>query len=162
MLRSIPAAVVAIAVASLGACGLPTMTASAEREAEAQALLEDVAAGRDAEVAGRMASNVDPAQFQAQMPFIKSLVPAGPVPQGVTVGWRANASTSGSTYVLNRTYDYPDRILAMETVFAKQGETWKVAGFHVAPTMKPGATPPAVEATAPEKAAVAETAPQAG
>jgi hypothetical protein len=151
-----------MAVASLGACGLPSMTASAEREAEAQALVEDIAAGREAEILRKMASNVDPAQVRAQMPFVRSLVPTGPVPQGVTVGWRANAGTGGSTYVLNRTYDYPDRTLTVETVFAKQGGTWKVAGFNVAPTMKPGATPPAADGVAPETATAAGTAPSAG
>lgn len=160
MFRLQPAAIAVAAAAALGACGLPSATADAQKEVEARALVVDLAAGRDEAIAARLASNVNPAEFRAQLPFLKSMVPAGPVPEGSTVGWSANVSTGGSTYVVNRTYDYPDRMLAVETVFVKQGETWKIGGFHLMPTMK--ATAPAAEAPAEKAATVAGTSPHSG
>lgn len=133
-----PAVCAALATA---ACGLPAMTASPEREAEARALLEELAAGQDDRLTARMSARVEGAQMAAQLPFLKSLVPQGPVPEGETVGWHANAGTAGSTYEVVRTYDYPDRVLTVSTMFMKEGAQWKVVGFHLAPTMKAGATP---------------------
>jgi len=92
---------------------------------------------------------------------MKSMVPAGPVPKGAMVGWRANAGTGGMTYELNQTYDYPDRTLTVSTVFLKQGEVWKVLGFHIAPTMKPGVAAPQ-GGQAPGAATVEETSPHSG
>ncbi|RZJ00651.1 MAG: hypothetical protein EON90_06430 [Brevundimonas sp.] len=161
MHRMIPAIVVVASVAGLGACGMPSMAASPEREAEARVLLEDLVAGRDDVLAGKMAPQVDPAVLRAQLPFMKSMVPDGPVPKGAMAGWRANAGTGGMTYELNQTYEYPDRTLAVSTVFLKQGEVWKVLGFHISPTMKPGASAPQA-GPEPEAAKAVETSPHSG
>lgn len=145
----------AVAVASLAGCSMPSMEASAEREAQAQTLLEDLAAARDDVVFSQMTTGADEAGFRAQMPFVKSMIPAGPVPKGVTVGWRANVGTGGATYAVQRTYDYPDRTLTVDSTFLKEGEVWKISSFHVAPTMKP-----ASDATKDDKVLVV-TAPDA-
>lgn len=129
------------AIASIAACSMPTLEASPERDREAQALLEDIAADRDETVVAKMSSQNSAADLRVQLPFIKTLVPDGPPPQGVTRGWRANAGTGGMTYALTRSYDYPDRTLNVDTTFIKEGEAWKVLGFHVSPVMKPGAQP---------------------
>ena len=155
--RPIAYAVVAAGVTSLSACGLPAATASAEREAEARALLEELIADRDAALAAKMSTLVDPAQMQAQLPFMKTLSPEGPVPQGKVEGWRANAGTGGSTYEMLQTYDYPDRTLRVSTVFRKEGDAWKVLSFHIGPTMKGGAQQEKVEIVEPVPAAGAET-----
>lgn len=143
MFRPVSAAVV-VALASVSACGLPAATASPEREAEARALLEDVVNERDEALIGKMSSRVNPAEVRAQLPFLKTLAPKGPVPQGQVTGWRANSGTGGTTYEISQTYDYPDRVLTANTVFVKEGDVWKVLGFHIAPTMKAGAPPPPV------------------
>ena len=136
-----------VATAFVVACSMPSFEASPERDREAQTLLEDIAADRDETVVGKMSSGNSEADLRAQLPFIKTLVPDGPPPQGVTKGWRANAGTGGTTYALTRSYDYPDRTLNVDTTFIKEGESWKVFSFHVSPVMKPGAQPP-VEAGA--------------
>lgn len=125
------------AFASVAACTMPSMEASPERDRDAQLLLEDIAADRDDALMAKMASQNDPAQIRAQLPFLKTLVPEGAPPQGVTRGWRANMGTGGTTYALTRSYEYPDRTLNVDTTFIKEGETWKVLGFHLSPTMKP-------------------------
>ncbi len=143
MFRPVSAAAVVV-LASVSACGLPAATASPEREAEARALLEDVVNERDAALIGKMSSRVNPAEVRAQLPFLKTLAPKGPVPPGQVTGWRANSGTGGTTYEISQTYDYPDRVLTTNTVFVKEGDVWKVLGFHIAPTMKAGAAPPPV------------------
>lgn len=130
------------AIAFVGACSMPSFEASPERDREAQALLEDIAADRDDTVVAKMSSQNTAADLHAQLPFIKTLVPDGPPPQGVTNGWRANAGTGGTTYALTRSYDYPDRTLNVDTTFIKEGESWKVLSFQVSPVMKPGAQLP--------------------
>lgn len=145
------------AVLAISACGLPAATSSSERDQDAQVLLEDLAAGRDDALVAKMSSENDPSQVRAQLPFIKTLVPEGPVPQGTTTGWRANAGTDGTTYALVRTYEYPDRTLNVETTFIKQADTWKVAGFNVSPTMKANASAPTAVNANPS-----ETTPRSG
>lgn len=145
MFRPVATVVMASAIASLSACGLPTATASPERAAEARVLLEDLAADRDQVLIGKMSSQLNAAQIGAQLPFMKSLVPDGAVPEGTVEGWRANAGTGGSTYELMQSYVYPDRTLRVSTVFRKEGEAWKVLGFHIAPVMTVGAPPLIVE-----------------
>lgn len=138
---SIVLAMAAAIVGNLGGCGVPSMSASPERAAEARVLLEDLVAGRDEVLVEKAASQVDHAQLRAQRPFMKTLVPEGPVPEGATAGWRANAGTGGMTYELSQTYQYPDRVLTVNTTFIKQGEVWKVLAFYVAPTMKAAPSP---------------------
>lgn len=139
MFRSVSAAAAAVMLAGVTACGVPAMTASPDREAEARALLEDLVNDRDDALIAKMSSQVKPADVRAQLPFMKTMAPEGPVPQGQVTGWRANTGTGGTIYEVNQTYDYPDRVLVVNTVFRKEGETWKVLGFHIAPTMKAGA-----------------------
>jgi len=139
------------AIAFVGACSMPSMEASPERDRDAQALLEDIAADRDDRVVGKMSAQNSEADLRAQLPFIKTLVPDGPPPQGVTSGWRANTGTGGTTYALRRSYDYPDRTLNVDTTFIKEGESWKVFSFHVSPVMKPGAQLPEAGADAPSE-----------
>lgn len=136
--RSLAIAVIAL----VGACSMPSLEASPERDREAQALLEDLAADRDEAIVRKMSSGNSEADVRAQLPFIKTLVPDGPPPQGVTRGWRAHAGTGGATYALTRSYDYPDRTLNVDTTFIKEGENWKVFNFHVSPVMKPEAQLP--------------------
>ena len=135
MFKSVPAAAAVMMSASVAACGLPGATASPEREAEARALMEDLIADRDDVLVGKMSTQVNPADARAQLPFMKTLVPDGPLPAGTVAGWRANASTGGSTYEVAQTYQYPDRTLTVSTMFRKEGDVWKVLGFHIAPTM---------------------------
>ena len=135
MFKSVPAAAAVMMSASVAACGLPGATASPEREAEARALMEDLIADRDDVLVGKMSTQVNPADARAQLPFMKPLVPDGPLPAGTVAGWRANASTGGSTYEVAQTYQYPDRTLTVSTMFRKEGDVWKVLGFHIAPTM---------------------------
>ena len=67
-----------VAIASVAACSMPSMQASPERDREAQALLEDIAADRDDTVVAKMSSQNDAADLRTQLPFIKTLVPEGP------------------------------------------------------------------------------------
>lgn len=139
MFRSVSAAAAVVMLAGVTACGVPSMTASPDREAEARALLEDLVNDRDDALVAKLSSQVKPADLRAQLPFMKSVAPKGPVPQGQVTGWGSNSGTGGTTYQISQTYDYPDRVLVVNTVFRKEGETWKVLGFHLTPTMKAGA-----------------------
>ena len=158
MHHHIPAIVIVASAFSLGACGVPAMTASPERAVEARVLLEDLATGRDDVLEQKLSRQVDRAQFRAQLPFLKTLVPQGPVPEGQTMGWQANAGTGGTTYALRQTYDYPDRTLTVDTTFIKQGEGWKVLAFFISPTMKARELVPVV----PEGPKAGETHPHSG
>jgi hypothetical protein len=149
MFRPVSFVIALASAALLSACGLASATVSPEREAEARALLEDLVADRDAVLAGKMSSQVDPAQVQAQLPFLKTMVPEGVVPHGTVEGWRAYAGTGGSTYEMVQTYDYPDRVLRVSTIFRKEGGSWKVQNFHLGPTMKSGAQPDKIEVVEP-------------
>ena len=145
------AAVVVCAAMTLSACGVAAaMKPNVERDAETDALLADIGAGRADVLMGKMSSENSPAQVRAQLPFLKTLVPEGAVPAGTTNGWRANAGTGGSTYELSRVYEYPDRTLTMDVIFKKQGEAWKVLRFNLNVNLKGDTTAP-VEA-APGKA----------
>lgn len=139
MFRPVSTAAAVVMLAGVSACGVPPMTASPDREAEARALLEDLVNDRDDALVAKMSSQVKPADVRAQLPFMKEMVPEGPTPQGQVTGWRANTGTAGTVYELSQTYDYPDRTLMVNTAFRKEGEAWKVLGFHIAPTMKAGA-----------------------
>ncbi|MFW2342035.1 hypothetical protein [Brevundimonas sp.] len=134
---------------AVAACSMPSLSGDENRNQEAQALMAALAAGDDARIAESMAAGTDPEQVAAQLPFMKSMLPAGPVPEGKTGGWQSNAGTAGTTYTLVRSYDYPDRVIVQNVVFRKEGDAWKVQGFHVNANFKPGATPegPAAEAT---------------
>lgn len=78
MLRLFPAVAAVVLAGGLSACAVPAMTASAEREADARALLEDLVNDRDDVLISKMAAGVKPADVRAQLPFMKSLVPDGP------------------------------------------------------------------------------------
>lgn len=137
------AVAVCIAVA-LSGCGVATaMKPNVERDAETDALLADIGAGRADALMGKMSSENSPAQVRTQLPFLKTLVPEGAVPAGMTNGWRANTGTGGSTYELSRVYEYPDRTLTMDVIFKKEGEAWKVLRFNLNVNLKGDATAPA-------------------
>ncbi|QTC92011.1 hypothetical protein [Brevundimonas goettingensis] len=146
------AAVAVCAAMAVSGCGVaPAMKPNVERDAEADALLADISAGNADAVLARMSSENSPGQIRAQLPVLKTLVPTGAVPAGTTGGWRANVGTAGSTYELNRIYEYPDRTLALAVLFKKEGEAWKVFRFNLNVTLKEGATPPALPAPGEEK-----------
>jgi hypothetical protein len=138
-----PGAVAVLAAVALSSCGVASaMKASPEREADADALLADIGAGRADIILGKMSSENSPAQVRAQLPFLKTLTPTRPVPAGTTAGWRANVGTAGSTYELSRSYEYPDRTLTMAVIFKKEGEAWKVLRFNLNVTLKEGTPAP--------------------
>lgn len=135
---------------AVAACSMPSLTGTPERNEEAQALMVALSAGDDAAIMESLTEENDAQQAAAQLPFLRSLVPEGPVPEGKTQGWQANSGTGGTTYALVRTYDYPDRVITQEVIFRKVGETWKVQGFHLNTNFKSGASPSGVPA--PEEA----------
>jgi hypothetical protein len=136
-------AVAVCAAMMLGACSGAVVGANPERDADTDALLADVGAGRIDTVVAKMSKDNSPEQVRAQLPMLKTMVPEGAVPAGVTVGWRAFTGTGGSTYESSRTYDYPDRVLSVATTFRKEGEAWKVQAFNINVQVKPGTTPTA-------------------
>lgn len=144
---------------AVAACSMPSLTGDEDRNQEAQALMVALAAGDDARIAEVMTADTDPQQVAAQLPFMTSMLPEGPVPEGKTEGWQTNAGTAGMTYGLVRSYDYPDRIINQNVVFRKEGEVWKVHGFHINANFKPGATPEGPAAVAADGAPQADEEP---
>lgn len=147
-MHMIKSAAVAVCIAvALSGCGVATaMKANPQRDAETDALLADIGAGRADAIIGKMSSENSPAQVRSQLPFLKTLVPEGAAPAGTTGGWRTFTGTGGSTYELSRVYEYPDRTLTMDVIFKKQGEVWKVLRFNLNVNLKGDATAP-TEAT---------------
>lgn len=132
-----------LAACGLAACSIPSMEGDAQRGADARALYSDLVEGRDDALLARMSSTNDPDAVRAQLPVIRTLVPAGPAPEPKSLGWRSSASTTGQRYSLAQEYEYPDRFVRADTTFLKEGEAWRVEGFNVNARMKPGVTPPA-------------------
>lgn len=138
-----PATVAVAAALTLSGCGVASaMKPSPERDADTDFLVSDVAAGRTEAVIGKMSSQASPYQVRAQMPFLRTLVPAGSVPEGKTVGWQAFTGTGGTTYTLQRAYEYPDRTLGVTATWRKEGEVWKALNFNINVQVKSGATTP--------------------
>jgi hypothetical protein len=156
------AALAVVAATALSSCNVASvMKSNPERDADTDALIADIGAGRSDAIVGKMASGNSPQQIRAQLPFLKTLVPAGAVPQGKTVGWQTFAGTGGTTYSLNRAYEYPDRTLGVSATYRKQSEAWKVLNFNINVQLKPGATQPAQAGEAPVIVVRPEPAPQA-
>ena len=138
------AALAACAAMVVSGCNVASvMKPNPERDADTDALVADIGAGRSDVIVGKMASGNSPAQVRAQLPFLKTLVPTGAVPHGKTVGWQSFSGTGGMTYSLNRAYEYTDRTLGVSAIYRKQGEAWKVQTFNINVQLKPGATPAA-------------------
>ncbi len=136
-MRLVPAIVVM--TAGLAACGMPNLQGDAERAGDAAALYADLTEGRDEALMARLSSGNDPAEVRAQLPMLRQFAPAGPPPEPKTVGWRANTGTGGQRYSLAQEYDYPDRLVRLDTFFLKEDGAWKVEGFNVNARMKPSA-----------------------
>ena len=144
---------------AVAACSMPSLSGDEDRNQEAQALMVALAAGDDARIAEALTAGTDPQQVAAQLPFMKSMMPEGPVPEGQTGGWQTNTGTGGTTYSLVRSYDYPDRVIIQNVVFRKEGDVWKVHGFHINANFKPGATPEGPAAVAADGAPRADEEP---
>ena len=138
------AALMVCAAMALSGCNVASvMKSNSERDADTDALVADIGAGRSDAIIGKMSVGNSPEQIRAQLPMMKTLVPAGAVPQGKTVGWQSFSGTGGTTYFLNRAYEYSDRTLGVSATYRTQGEAWKVQNFNINVQLKPGATPPA-------------------
>ena len=149
----------AVMMLAVAACSMPSLSGDEDRNQEAQALMVALAAGDDARITETMVAGTDPQQVAAQLPFMKSMLPEGPVPEGKTEGWQTNAGTAGTTYALVRSYDYADRVIVQNVVFRKEGDAWKVQGFHINANFKPGATPEGPSAPAADGAPTADEEP---
>lgn len=144
MIKIQSAALVVCAAMALSGCNVASvMKSNPERDADTDALVADIGAGRADAIVGKMSAGNLPEQVQAQMPFLKTSVPASATPPGKTLGWQSFAGTGGTTYSLNRAYEYPDRTLVVSATYRKEGEAWKVQNFNINVQLKPGATPPA-------------------
>ena len=144
---------------AVAACSMPALSGDEDRNQEAQAIMVALATGDDARITDAMAAGTDLEQVAAQRPFVKSMLPEGPVPEGKTEGWQTNAGTGGMTYSLVRSYDYPDRVIVQNVVFRKEGEVWKVHGYHINANFNPGPTPEGPAAVAADGAPQADEAP---
>lgn len=147
---------------ALSSCNITAaMKSNPERDADTDALVADIGAGRSEAIVGKMSVGNSPEQIRAQVPMMKTLVPAGAVPQGKTVGWQSFAGTGGTTYALNRAYEYSDRTLGVSATYRKEGEAWKIQNFNINVQLKPGATPPASASEAPVLIVEPEPVPKA-
>jgi len=126
---------------AVAACSMPSLTGNEDRNQDAQALMAALAKGDEATVVAFLTDENDAVEVKAQLPDLKSISPDGPVPEGNTTGWRSFVGTDGTTYEASRSYDYPDRVIHQNVIFRKQGESWKVHGFQLNATIKPGASP---------------------
>lgn len=122
--------------------------------AEAEQHFKDIAASRDDAVVRRMSSENSADQVRAQLPMLRSMIPAGETPDPEFVGAEKTTSNEGQFYSLRQTYPYPDRTALVDTTFKKEGEEWMVRSFNINVRMRPAAAPPQVKA--------AETPPHSG
>jgi hypothetical protein len=150
------------AATTLAGCGVASvMKSNPERDADTDALIADIGAGRSDVIVGKMAAGNSPEQVRAQLPMLKTLVPAGALPPGKTVGWQTFAGTGGTTYSLSRAYEYPDRTLGVSATYRKEGQAWKVLNFNINVQLKVGATPSAKADDAPLIVVAPDAAPKA-
>jgi hypothetical protein len=147
-----PAAVAVLAATMLAGCGGAVIGASAERDADTDALMSDLSAGRYDAIVARMSQDNSPEEVRAQLPFLKTMVPEGALPAGTTVGWQAFTGTGGTTYALSRTYEYPDRTLAVAATYRKEADVWKVQSININVQIKAGTPAPVEPAPSPANA----------
>ena len=135
-----------------------TSMSNASLNTEAEAVLNDLVAGRDEAIVARMSSSNDPNQIRAQLPMLRTMLgdcqPTNPVVDGT----QTNISNQGRTYVVAQTYSCPDRQVAVTSTFIQQGEVWKLHGFNVNANMAPVAPRQTPDDTpAPSETATATT-----
>lgn len=134
------------AILLVAGCHVQGTVSDPALNAEADVVFTELVTKQDDALVARMSKANDAAEVRAQLPYIQSLVAEGPPPQGAVVAYNNFMGTGERSYAVAKTYDYPDRVARVETVFIKEGEPWKVQSFNVNITMKPGYTPPIPEA----------------
>ena len=132
-------------LALLGACTMQATTTGTDPvlNAEAEALYDDLVAGKDDALVARLAPTADVAAVRAQLPLDRSLTGAGAAPDPTVTNSVKTRSTEGSAYAVTQAYTYPDRVVTLSTDFAQLGEAWKVRSFKVEARMVPVAAPAA-------------------
>lgn len=108
----------------------PTLNAEAERN------YADLVAGRDDVVVARLSSKNDVAQVKAQLPMLRNLAGEGQPPAAQVTGTQSIVSNAGHAYRVAQRYEYADRAVDVQTGFVKEGEIWKIEGFHLNATLK--------------------------
>jgi hypothetical protein len=129
---------------ALSGCNFHTTlpTSDPALNAEADALFEDLAHGRDDAVIARMSSANKPAEIRAQLPMLRNMVSEANPPEPTVVGTRKTSGTSGEVYEVQQDYAYPDRVVHAYTTLIKEGGSWKVQAFNINAQMKPSSAEP--------------------
>jgi hypothetical protein len=115
-----------------------TSQANAELNQTAEAVYQDLVAGRDDALVARMSPAVAPAQVRAQLPMLHDMVGGSPPPAPSVVGVRSVASSQGAFYSVRHTYDYTDKTVTADTEFRKEAEGWAIVNFNVHTVFKAG------------------------
>lgn len=116
--------------------------------AEAEAMFEDLAAGRDQALLARLSSENKPEVVSAQLPVLKNLIGNASPPKPKVTGYQQTNSTQGKFYAVAQDYAYADRVAHVQTNFVQRDGAWKVLGFNVNVTMTAAPPPPVSAAPA--------------
>ena len=143
-MRILKLATALASVVALGGCNFHTTlpTSDPALNAEADALFEDLAHGRDDALIARMSSANKAEEIRAQLPMIRKMVGEANPPEPTVTGTRKTSGTSGEVYEVKQDYAYPDRVVHAYTTLIKEGDAWKVQGFNVNAQMKPSSVEP--------------------
>jgi hypothetical protein len=92
----------------------------------------DLVAGRDAELISSLVPGVDPAQSQAEVDRLQSLLPVGETPTTRIVNWRVTTGTNGNWLTAIAEHSYDDHVARSETVLTRSAADarWQVQGFN--------------------------------
>ncbi len=144
-MRILKLAVGLASVVALGGCNFHTTlpTSDPALNAEADALFEDLAHGRDDALIARMSSANEAEEIRAQLPMLRNIVGEATPPEPTVTGTRKISGTSGEVYEVQQDYAYPDRVVHAYTTLIKEGGAWKVHGFNINAQMKPASVEPA-------------------
>ena len=126
----------------LGACNMMEALGNDELNAQADAIIAELASGNQEAVIARMSSANDVNVVRQQMPSVAALVPQMPPPPGVVTGVNSQTSTSGNTYSVSKTYTYADGVMLADFTFIQEAGVWRLHTFNIkTEPFAPGAQP---------------------
>lgn len=138
-MRVLKRAALLAGVILLGGCNFHTTlpTSDPALNAEADALYEDLALGRDDALIARMSAANSAEDIRAQLPMLRNVVGTSAPPDPTVTGTRKTSGTRGEVYEVQQDYAYADRVVHAYTTLVKERGVWKVQGFNVNAQMKP-------------------------
>lgn len=125
--------VAGLAAVSIAACQYNASLSRSNEELneEAEAVYRDLLAGEDEAIVARMSAENDPDQVRSQLPMLRDMAGHDTAPEPVVLGSTETTSNLGRFYLVEQTYDYPDRQVHLATQFRRENEEWRLHAFNL-------------------------------